>query len=246
MAAACSLVHVIVFQTAFSWAPLTPVSLPPSSASLLTLFIYQDPLICRVDRPYLLTFLYHGSCAQIYVRFYAVLLNEGHFVADSWLGLHVSGALPTSNGTMQYLQLTEVAQIVHLLQDDAWMPRWDALLCRSWQICHWQPVLFTDERRFQLSTCDRPERVCRRCCLEHPGLAVVHWWSGKVYLCRSLQDILQISRCYSEVPNLLLGNRMGFFLGPLPGHRVVQWVTCTSHCVNVWPLSWWRGLSTCL
>lgn len=45
-------------------------------------------------------------------------VNEGHCVADSWLGLHVSGALPTSNGTRQYLQLTEVAQIVHLLQDD--------------------------------------------------------------------------------------------------------------------------------
>lgn len=68
-------------------------------------------------------FLYHGSCAQICVRFYKVLINEGHCVADSWLGLHVSGALLTSNGARQYLQLTEVAQIVHLLQDDTCMPR---------------------------------------------------------------------------------------------------------------------------
>ncbi|KAL0200740.1 hypothetical protein M9458_003927, partial [Cirrhinus mrigala] len=26
---------------------------------------------------------------------------------------------------------------------------------QDWQICHWRPVLFTDESRFTLSTCDR-------------------------------------------------------------------------------------------
>uniref|UniRef100_A0A8C7F5Z9 Transposase n=1 Tax=Oncorhynchus kisutch TaxID=8019 RepID=A0A8C7F5Z9_ONCKI len=30
------------------------------------------------------------------------------------------------------------------------------------QICHWRPVLFTDESRFTLSTCDRRDRVWRR------------------------------------------------------------------------------------
>ena len=33
----------------------------------------------------------------------------------------------------------------------------------GWQIRHWRPVLFTDESRFTLSTCDRRERVWRRC-----------------------------------------------------------------------------------
>nr|ABV31711.1 transposase [Salmo salar] len=34
---------------------------------------------------------------------------------------------------------------------------------QDWQIRHWRPVLFTDERRFTLSTCDRRDRVWRCC-----------------------------------------------------------------------------------
>uniref|UniRef100_A0A8C8HEY5 Carbohydrate sulfotransferase n=1 Tax=Oncorhynchus tshawytscha TaxID=74940 RepID=A0A8C8HEY5_ONCTS len=33
---------------------------------------------------------------------------------------------------------------------------------KDWQIRHWHLVLFTDESRFTLSTCDRRARVCRR------------------------------------------------------------------------------------
>ena len=33
---------------------------------------------------------------------------------------------------------------------------------QNWQVCHWCPVLFTDESRFTLSTCDGRERVWRR------------------------------------------------------------------------------------
>ncbi|KAL0159510.1 hypothetical protein M9458_043235 [Cirrhinus mrigala] len=33
---------------------------------------------------------------------------------------------------------------------------------QDWQIRHWRPVLFTDESRFTLSTCDRHDRVWRR------------------------------------------------------------------------------------
>uniref|UniRef100_A0A1A7YAS8 Transposase Tc1-like domain-containing protein n=2 Tax=Iconisemion striatum TaxID=60296 RepID=A0A1A7YAS8_9TELE len=33
---------------------------------------------------------------------------------------------------------------------------------QNWQVRHWRPVLFTDESRFTLSTCDRRERVWRR------------------------------------------------------------------------------------
>ncbi|CAJ0968134.1 unnamed protein product, partial [Ranitomeya imitator] len=33
---------------------------------------------------------------------------------------------------------------------------------QDWQIRHWPPVLFTDESRFTLSTCDRRDRVSRR------------------------------------------------------------------------------------
>ncbi|KAK3521550.1 hypothetical protein QTP70_013078 [Hemibagrus guttatus] len=32
---------------------------------------------------------------------------------------------------------------------------------QNWQVHHWCPVLFTDESRFTLSTCDRCERVWR-------------------------------------------------------------------------------------
>lgn len=179
----------------------------------------------------------------------ATLLRLGPFssqcVADSWQGLHFSGALPTSYGTRRYLQLTEVAQIVHLLQDDTWMPRWDGLLWENvgaGRFRHWRPVLYTDERRFPLSTCDRPERVCRRCetLVLLPGTSwfacgSVMVWKG-VFLGGSLR-----SRSYAEVPSLLLANRWAFF-GPLPGHRVVQWVPSTSCGVSVSPLpGWWWG-----
>ncbi|KAI4898879.1 hypothetical protein NFI96_008975 [Prochilodus magdalenae] len=33
---------------------------------------------------------------------------------------------------------------------------------QDWQIRHWHPVLFTDESRFTLSTCDGRDRVWRR------------------------------------------------------------------------------------
>ncbi|KAI4874345.1 hypothetical protein NFI96_022205, partial [Prochilodus magdalenae] len=33
---------------------------------------------------------------------------------------------------------------------------------QDWQIGHWRPVLFTDEIRVTLSTCDRRDRVWRR------------------------------------------------------------------------------------
>uniref|UniRef100_A0A8C7R2V7 Transposase Tc1-like domain-containing protein n=1 Tax=Oncorhynchus mykiss TaxID=8022 RepID=A0A8C7R2V7_ONCMY len=33
---------------------------------------------------------------------------------------------------------------------------------QDWQIRHWRPVLFTDESRFTLSTCDRRDKVWRR------------------------------------------------------------------------------------
>lgn len=71
--------------------------------------------------------------------------------------------------------------------------------------------------------------------LEHSGLAVLQWRSGKVFAWR----VSKISRSYAEVPSLLLGNRMVFFIflffGPLPGHRVVQWVPSTSRGVSmVW------------
>ncbi|TWW73864.1 Transposable element [Takifugu flavidus] len=32
---------------------------------------------------------------------------------------------------------------------------------QNWQLCHWRPVLFTDESRINLSTCDRQGRVWR-------------------------------------------------------------------------------------
>ncbi len=36
-----------------------------------------------------------------------------------------------------------------------------AIVHQNWQVCHWRPVLFTDESRFTLSTCDGRERVWR-------------------------------------------------------------------------------------
>lgn len=43
---------------------------------------------------------------------------------------------------------------------------------QDWQIRHWRPVLFTDESRFTLSTCDRRDSLETPwrtfCCLQHP------------------------------------------------------------------------------
>ncbi|MCI4378174.1 hypothetical protein PGIGA_G00212910 [Pangasianodon gigas] len=84
----------------------------------------------------------------------------------------------------RYLDPTEVAQAVQLLQDGtsiraiarrARRPLVGPVLTarhrgarlafaiehQNWQVRHWRPVLFTDESRFTLSTCDRRERVWR-------------------------------------------------------------------------------------
>ena len=59
---------------------------------------------------------------------------------------------------------------------------------QDWQIRHWRPVLFTDESRFTLSTCDRRDRDWRRrgerssarCILKHDrfGGGSVMVWGG--------------------------------------------------------------------
>ncbi len=61
-----------------------------------------------------------------------------------------------------------------------------ALEHQNWQVRHWHPVLFTDESRFTLSTCDRCERVWRSrgeryaawniCLVQIPTLAVFALW----------------------------------------------------------------------
>uniref|UniRef100_A0A3B4CC07 Uncharacterized protein n=1 Tax=Pygocentrus nattereri TaxID=42514 RepID=A0A3B4CC07_PYGNA len=50
---------------------------------------------------------------------------------------------------------------------------------QDWQIHHWHPVLFTDESRFTLSTCDRRDRVWR-CHVQHDrfGSGSVMVWGG--------------------------------------------------------------------
>ncbi|KAL0201568.1 hypothetical protein M9458_004755, partial [Cirrhinus mrigala] len=55
---------------------------------------------------------------------------------------------------------------------------------QDWQIHHWRPVLFTDESRFTMSTCDRRDRVWRRSAacniLQHDrfGSGSVMVWGG--------------------------------------------------------------------
>lgn len=46
---------------------------------------------------------------------------------------------------------------------------------QNWQVCHWRPVLFTDESRFTLSTCDRHERVWRRQGEHYPSCNIVQY-----------------------------------------------------------------------
>lgn len=109
---------------------------------------------------------------------------------------------------------------------------------RSWQLRHWRPVLFTYERRFLLSTCDRTERFCRGC--------ETHW-NILVWLCFSEG----LERCLLGGSPRYPGPMQRYpaccwvtgwyflfiflFFGPLPGHRVVQWVPSTSRGVSmVW------------
>uniref|UniRef100_A0A8C7ILZ4 Transposase n=1 Tax=Oncorhynchus kisutch TaxID=8019 RepID=A0A8C7ILZ4_ONCKI len=50
---------------------------------------------------------------------------------------------------------------------------------QDWQIRHWRPVLFTDESRFTLSTCDRSDRVWRRCRERSAACNILqHDWFG--------------------------------------------------------------------
>jgi hypothetical protein len=71
---------------------------------------------------------------------------------------------------------------------------------KDWQIRHWRPVLFTDESRFALSTCDRRDRVWRRCgersaacnILQHDryGGGSVMVWGGISLGCRTALHVL--------------------------------------------------------
>ncbi len=60
---------------------------------------------------------------------------------------------------------------------------------QNWQVHHWHPVLFTDESRFTLSTCDRHEGsgeavenvMLPVTSFSMTGLVVGQWWSGELY-----------------------------------------------------------------
>ncbi|KAI4872921.1 hypothetical protein NFI96_005299 [Prochilodus magdalenae] len=62
---------------------------------------------------------------------------------------------------VRYLDPTEVAQVVQLLKDGTSNGTF-ATGHQNWQIRHRRLVLFTDESRFYLSTCDRRDRLWRR------------------------------------------------------------------------------------
>ncbi|KAK0153439.1 Transmembrane protein 245 [Merluccius polli] len=53
---------------------------------------------------------------------------------------------------------------------------------QNWQVRHWRPVLFTDESRFTLSTCNRRERVwrCRGECNAACNIIQHDWFGGSV------------------------------------------------------------------
>uniref|UniRef100_A0A8C4SSF1 Transposase n=1 Tax=Erpetoichthys calabaricus TaxID=27687 RepID=A0A8C4SSF1_ERPCA len=54
-----------------------------------------------------------------------------------------------------------------------------AIEYQNWQVRHWRPVLFTDESRFTLSTCDRRERVWRSRGESYAACNIVqHDWFG--------------------------------------------------------------------
>ena len=69
---------------------------------------------------------------------------------------------------------------------------------QNWQICHWRPVLFTDESRFTLNTCERRDRVWRRrgdcyaACniLQHDQFGVGQQWCGEAFLRRAAQPFM--------------------------------------------------------
>ncbi len=66
---------------------------------------------------------------------------------------------------------------------------------QNWQVHHWHPVLFTDESRFTLSTCDRHEGsgeavenvMLPVTSFSMTGLVVGQWWSGELYPWRDAQ-----------------------------------------------------------
>ena len=54
---------------------------------------------------------------------------------------------------------------------------------QNWPVCHWCPVLFTDESRFTLSTCESGDAVVNVMLLitssSMTRLVVGQWWSGE-------------------------------------------------------------------
>ncbi len=85
---------------------------------------------------------------------------------------------------------------------------------QNWQVHYWRPVLFSDESRFTLSTCNRRERVWRSrgehyaTCniVQHDRLVVDQWWSGegRTELYRLDRGTLTVIRYQDEILGLIV------------------------------------------
>ncbi len=97
---------------------------------------------------------------------------------------------------------------------------------QNWHVRHWHPVLFTDECRFTLSTCDRCERVWRSSGEQHDqfgGRSVMVWggisMEGRTDLYRLDNGTLTAIRYRDEI----LGTIVRPYAGPVgPGFLLVH------------------------
>ncbi len=118
-----------------------------------------------------------------------------------------------------------------------------AIKHQNWQVRHWRPVLFTDESRFTLSTCDRRERVWRSrgeryaACniVQHDqfgGGSVMVWggisMEGRTDLYRLDNGTLTAIRYRDEMKSF----------DPLSDPTLVQWVLGSSWCMTMPGLMW--------
>ena len=109
-----------------------------------------------------------------------------------------------------------------------------AIKHQNWQVCHWCPVLFTDESRFKISACDRSERVwgrrgkCYVACniIQHgrfSGGSVMVWggisWEGRTNLYMLANCTLTAVRYLDEIVRPIIRPHAGA-VGP--GFLLVQ------------------------
>ncbi|KAL1022164.1 hypothetical protein UPYG_G00022980, partial [Umbra pygmaea] len=112
---------------------------------------------------------------------------------------------------------------------------------QDWQIRHWHPVLFTDESRFTLSTCDRRDRVWRRRGERSPACNILqhgHFGGGSVMVWGGISLGGHTALHVVARGSLTAIRYRDEILRPLVRHMLVRLALGSSLCKTMLDLMW--------